>query len=118
METMTLSIRQLTPALGAEITGVDLTRLDDATFAEIENAFETYSVVVFPGQPLDDENQIAFSRRFGDLEKTQGHIANNFTVKHISEISNLDPDGNLMKPADPRLLFRIGQRRWHTDSSF
>jgi len=102
----------------AEITGVDLTRLDDATFAEIENAFETYSVIIFPGQALDDDSQIAFSRRFGELEKTQGHIANNFTVKHISEISNLDPDGKLMKADDPRLKFRIGQRRWHTDSSF
>src|SRR5258706_1263358 len=115
---MTLSIRNFAPVFAAEIPGVDLTGLDDATFAEIENAFETYSVVVFPGQPLDDESQIAFSRRFGDLEKTQGHIANNFTVKHISEISNLDPDGNLMKPDDPRLLFRIGQRRGHTHRSF
>jgi alpha-ketoglutarate-dependent 2,4-dichlorophenoxyacetate dioxygenase len=118
METMTLSIRKLTPVFGAEITGVDLRNLDDATFAEIEDAFETYSVLVFPGQPLDDESQIAFSRRFGDLEKTQGHIANNFQVKHISEISNLDPQGKLMPPDDPRLKFRIGQRRWHTDSSF
>jgi len=118
METTTISIRKLAPMFAAEITGVDLTRTDDATFAEIENAFETYSVIVFPGQALDDDSQIAFSRRFGELEKTQGHIANNFTVKHISEISNLDPDGKLMKADDPRLKFRIGQRRWHTDSSF
>jgi alpha-ketoglutarate-dependent 2,4-dichlorophenoxyacetate dioxygenase len=118
MDTMTIAIRKLAPVFGAEITGVDLTRLDDATFAEIEDAFETYSILVFPGQDLDDDSQIAFSRRFGDLEKTQGHIANNFTVKHISEISNLDPDGKLMAADDPRLLFRIGQRRWHSDSSF
>ncbi len=115
---MTLTIRPLTPYFAAEISGVDLRRLDDATFARIEDAFETYSVLVFPNQPLDDEAQIAFSKRFGDLETTQGHIANNFTVKQVSEITNLDPQGNLMKAGDPRLTYRIGQRNWHSDSSF
>ncbi len=118
METMTIQVRKLTPVFGAEITGVDLSALDEATFAEIEDAFETHSVLVFPGQPLDDEQQIAFSSRFGELEKTQGHIANNFTVKHVSVISNLDPDGKLMAADDPRLQYRLGQRNWHSDSSF
>ena len=118
MDNLAITIRKLTPVFGAEITGVDLTRLDDATFEHIEDAFETYSVLVFPGQDLDDDAQIAFSRRFGDLEKTQGHIANNFQVKHVSEISNLDPNGKLMAADDPRVLYRLGQRNWHSDSSF
>jgi alpha-ketoglutarate-dependent 2,4-dichlorophenoxyacetate dioxygenase len=118
MDNMAVTVRKLTPVFGAEITGVDLKRLDDATFAHIEDAFETYSVLVFPAQALDDDAQIAFSRRFGELEKTQGHIANNFTVKHVSEITNLDPDGKLMAADDPRVLYRIGQRNWHSDSSF
>ena len=116
---MPITIRPLTPVFGAEITHVDLTRpLDDATFAEVENAFETYSVLVFPRQNLNDESQIAFSSRFGALETTQGHIGNNFQVKPISEISNLDPSGKLMAADDPRLIFRLGQRNWHSDSSF
>ena len=118
MDNLAITIRKLTPVFGAEITGVDLTRLDDATFERIEDAFETYSVLVFPNQSLDDDAQIAFSRRFGELEKTQGHIANNFQVKHVSEITNLDPDGKLMAPDDPRVLYRLGQRNWHSDSSF
>ena len=118
MDNLAITIRKLTPVFGAEITGVDLTHLDDATFQHIEDAFETYSVLVFPNQNLDDDAQIAFSRRFGDLEKTQGHIANNFQVKHVSEITNLDPDGKLMAPDDPRVLYRLGQRNWHSDSSF
>lgn len=118
MATITITVRPLTPVFGAEITGVDLKNLDDATFAEIEKAFETYSILVFPRQDLDDDVQIAFSRRFGDLEKTQGHIANNFQVKHVSEITNLDPNGKLMAPDDPRVLYRLGQRNWHSDSSF
>lgn len=116
---MPITIRPLTPVFAAEITHIDLTHpLDDATFAEVENAFETYSVLVFPQQNLSDENQIAFSSRFGALETTQGHIANNFTVKQVSVISNLDPDGKLMAADDPRLIYRIGQRNWHSDSSF
>ena len=116
---MTITVRPLTPVFGAEITNIDLTRpLDDATFAEVEKAFETHSVLVFPKQFLDDESQIAFSRRFGALETTQGHIANNFTVKQVSVISNLDPNGQLMKADDPRLIYRLGQRNWHSDSSF
>jgi len=118
MDNLAITIRKLTPVFGAEITGVDLTRLDDATFEHIEDAFETYSVLVFPNQNLDDDAQIAFSRRFGELEKTQGHIANNFQVKHVSEITNLDPDGKLMAADDPRVLYRLGQRNWHSDSSF
>ena len=115
---MAISVRKLTPVFGAEITGVDLAHLDDAEFAQIEDAFETHSILVFPRQSLDDASQIAFSRRFGELETTQGHIANNFTVKPVSEITNLDPDGKLMAADDPRVLFRLGQRNWHSDSSF
>jgi alpha-ketoglutarate-dependent 2,4-dichlorophenoxyacetate dioxygenase len=114
-----ITIRPLTPVFGAEITGVDLARpLDAATFADVEDAFETYSVLVFPKQNLDDDAQIAFSSRFGALETTQAHVANNFTVRQVSVISNLDPSGKLMAADDPRLIYRIGQRNWHSDSSF
>jgi len=116
---MAITIRRLTPVFGAEITGVDLRQpLDDATFAAIEDAFETYSVLAFPGQDLDDDAQIAFSRRFGALEKTHAHVGNAHTNKPVSVISNLSADGKLMAADDPRVLFRIGQRNWHSDSSF
>jgi alpha-ketoglutarate-dependent 2,4-dichlorophenoxyacetate dioxygenase len=116
---MALHVRRLTPVFGAEITGVDLTRpMDDRSFAAVEEAFESFSVLVFPGQDLDDDSQIAFSRRFGELEKTHAHVANNHTNKPVSVISNLDPDGKLMAADDPRVQFRIGQRNWHSDSSF
>jgi alpha-ketoglutarate-dependent 2,4-dichlorophenoxyacetate dioxygenase len=118
-ETMAISVRRLTPVFGAEITGVDLTQgLSDRDFAVIEEAFESHSVLVFPGQDLDDDAQIAFSRRFGALEKTHAHVANNHTNKPVSVISNLDPEGRLMAADDPRVQFRIGQRNWHSDSSF
>jgi alpha-ketoglutarate-dependent 2,4-dichlorophenoxyacetate dioxygenase len=115
---MAITIRELTSVFGAEISGVDLNSVDENDFAAIKNAFDEFSLLLFPGQELDDDSQIAFSRRFGGLEKTYAHIANNFKSSHVSRITNLDKDGELMKADDPRVQLRIGQRNWHTDSSF
>jgi taurine dioxygenase len=65
-----LRVRPLAPTLGAEIDGVDLTgALDDETFAELERAFVEYKVVFFRNQPITIEQQLAFARRFGELEE-------------------------------------------------
>src|SRR6266700_5859617 len=55
-------------ALGAEIRGVDLTRLDDAWFSRITRAWLDHSVILIRDQTLDDAGLIAFSRRFGELD--------------------------------------------------
>jgi alpha-ketoglutarate-dependent 2,4-dichlorophenoxyacetate dioxygenase len=115
---MAINIRDLTPSFGAEISGVDLKTVSEQAFAVIRNAFEDSSLLLFPGQDLDDDSQIAFSRRFGELGKTYAHVANNFQSGHISRITNLDENGELLKAEDPRAQFRIGQRNWHSDSSF
>ena len=68
---MGITIENLVPAFGAKIGGVNLAgEVDGETFSEIEAAFERYSVLVFHGQQLTDEQQIVFSRRFGELEST------------------------------------------------
>jgi taurine dioxygenase len=65
---MAIEINPLTPVLGAEITGVDLTSLDDGTFAEIFDAFVRHSVVFFPDQPaLTIDQHAAFANRFGPI---------------------------------------------------
>jgi taurine dioxygenase len=61
-----LTITRISGALGAEIEGVDLARLDEASFAAIHAAFLTHQVLVFPGQDLDADAYAAFARRFGD----------------------------------------------------
>jgi len=69
---MTITVSRLAPSFAARIDGADITRpLPDATWAQIRAAFEEHSVLLFRGQPLDDEQQIAFSRRFGNLEVTR-----------------------------------------------
>ena len=116
---MSLTTRKLHPEFGAEIVDIDVTRVDDATFQEIVAAFEEHSVLLFRGQSLTDEQQIAFSRRFGPLESTIRSIASQAgTPIHIANLSNVDADDQLIPAGDKRNLFNAGNQMWHTDSSF
>jgi alpha-ketoglutarate-dependent 2,4-dichlorophenoxyacetate dioxygenase len=119
---MAIRVTPLHPHLGAEVTGLDLAHpLAAEEFAEIERAFNRHAVLVFPGQPLTDDQQIAFSRLFGPLETSPeyaGSKKSRLGRPEIADISNLDPEGRVMTAADQRLLFNRGNQLWHTDSSF
>ena len=65
---MPMTLTPLTPAVGVEIGNVDLTALSAAEFAQIEAAWHRHSVLLFRGQKLSDDNLLAFSRRFGELD--------------------------------------------------
>ena len=115
---MAIDLRPLTPVFGAEIAGVDLTRPLDATaWRFIEDAFETHSVLVFRDQPFDDARQIAFSRRFGDLETTVASAANAAPTA-VAVISNIGADGALLPVDSKKMKFHAGNEMWHSDSSF
>jgi alpha-ketoglutarate-dependent 2,4-dichlorophenoxyacetate dioxygenase len=118
-----LTITPLTPVLAARVEGVDLAApLDEATFRGIYDAFQAHSVLVFPGQRLTDEQQMAFSRRFGPLEATIKSIDQNKQRLHenMVDLSNLDPkeDGGLLGWNDRRMRYQSGNQLWHSDSSF
>jgi alpha-ketoglutarate-dependent 2,4-dichlorophenoxyacetate dioxygenase len=117
-----LTITPLHPCLGARVEGVDLARpVDDGTFAAIFEAFQEHQVLVFHDQVLTDEQQMAFSRRFGALETTiVGTGRENRLHPNLVDLSNLDPDGNdrLMGWEDRRMMYQSGNQLWHTDSSF
>jgi alpha-ketoglutarate-dependent 2,4-dichlorophenoxyacetate dioxygenase len=116
---MTLRTRPLHPAFGVEIGGVDVGRVDAPTFAGIVEAFEEHSVLLFREQTIGDEEQIAFSRRFGPLEATIRTIASQARVApEISNLANVDADGRLIPAGDRRNLFNAGNQMWHSDSSF
>ena len=69
---MTLTIRRLSHALGAEVSGLDLREpLEDAAFRAIHAAFLEHCVLPFRRQPLTREQHIAFSRRFGELDRNE-----------------------------------------------
>src|SRR5258706_7315093 len=102
-------------ALGAEVRGVDLRSIDDATFATIYRAWLDHAVVLFRDQQLTDGDLIAFSRRFGALD--QAPIQENgrrFVEGHpeIYVVSNVVENGVAIGSLG------AGAAVWHTDMSY
>jgi alpha-ketoglutarate-dependent 2,4-dichlorophenoxyacetate dioxygenase len=117
---MSIQVTPLHPTLGAEVRGVDLTRaLTPEVFAEIEAAFNRFGILVFPEQPIRDEQQLALSQLFGPLEVNPNYAGAKMRLRpDIADISNLDADGRVLARDDRRNLFNRGNQLWHTDSSF
>src|SRR4051812_17696583 len=119
---MTITVQPLHPVFAGQVTGVDLRQAVDAdAVTAINDAINRYAVLVFPGQLITDEQQMAFSRNFGELETTVRAYRKDFVPRldlHIADISNLDPDNRVLPKADRRRLNALGNRLWHSDSSF
>jgi alpha-ketoglutarate-dependent 2,4-dichlorophenoxyacetate dioxygenase len=117
---MAIELTQLHSTLGAELRGVDLTGpVTPEVFAEIDEAFNRYGILVFPEQPVADEQQLAFSRLFGSLEVNPNYAGAKMRLRaDVADISNLDPEGHVLARDDRRNLFNLGNQLWHTDSSF
>lgn len=115
---MSLTVTPLSPVFAARLTGVGPVRgLDEAGFATIRAAFEAHSVLILPGQPMDDEEQIAFSRRFGPLETTVSANPARGTV--FARQSNLDIEtGEMIAADDRRMRYQKANMLWHADSTF
>ncbi|HZS85184.1 MAG TPA: TauD/TfdA family dioxygenase [Stellaceae bacterium] len=122
---MTLSIRPADPArpdFVGVVAGIDLRHsVAPEWVAAIEAGMDRYAVLVFRDQPIDDEQQLAFSRHFGPLEQATGDIAQGSERRlrsDINDISNLDQRGAVLARDDRRRLFSLGNMLWHSDSSF
>jgi len=116
---MALQTRPLQSCFGVELVGVDVRKVDEAMFAEIVAAFDEHSVLLFRGQQIGDEEQIAFTRRFGPLETTIRTINSVAKVApEISYLANVDAEDQLIPRGDKRNLFNAGNQMWHSDSSF
>lgn len=115
---MPLTVTPLRPVFAAEIFGVDIAKpLDDATFAAIRDAFDRYSILLFRSQKMDDDAQIAFSERFGPLERTAG--ANPASGTPFARQSNLDiATGEVIPRDDRRMAYQKANMLWHSDSTF
>jgi alpha-ketoglutarate-dependent 2,4-dichlorophenoxyacetate dioxygenase len=123
MPPMAVSIRELHPVFVGEASGVDLRRpltADDA--AAIEDAIDRFAVLVFHDQNITDEQQVAFSRNFGEIENSAGGFVGNANERRLghlmNDVSNLDQDHRPMARDDRRRLFNLGNQLWHSDSSF
>jgi alpha-ketoglutarate-dependent 2,4-dichlorophenoxyacetate dioxygenase len=120
---MSLRIRQLGPCFFGEVANIDLTRVyDEEALAELRAAMDEYGVLLFRDQPFDDELQIAFAQRFdGQLHAKTGISVlqkSRLGNEALTDISNLDEDGEIMQSSDRRRMYSLGNRLWHTDASF
>jgi alpha-ketoglutarate-dependent 2,4-dichlorophenoxyacetate dioxygenase len=119
---MTIALFPVTENFAAEVGDVDLSApLNAVDRAAIETAFNRYSVLVFPDQQLSVEQHLDFARNFGPLE-TSVHAARSDAKLRLrpdlGDISNLARDGKLWDEHDRRRMYEMGNRLWHTDSSF
>jgi taurine dioxygenase len=115
-QNMSVSITPLTPAVGAEVGNLDLRSLDDATFAAVERAWHRYSVLLFRNQQLSDDDLLAFSRRFGELDPppNQEHGRQSPPgYPDIYVVSNV-----LDEKGQPIGALGAGEAVWHTDMSY
>lgn len=119
---MAITVQPITESFAAEIGDVDLARpiaADD--LAAIRAAFTRYAVVIFPDQHFDDESQLDFARHFGPLETTVFKARKDHKLRlheNLADVGNLDSDNRLLETKDRQRLYNLGNRLWHTDSSF
>jgi alpha-ketoglutarate-dependent 2,4-dichlorophenoxyacetate dioxygenase len=118
-----MKTRQIGPCFAAEVEGIDMTKpLTADEVAAIHAGMNEYAVLVFHDQVIDDEQQLAFSRSLGELERSVGtslRAADEYRLPTtFADVSNLDKDNKTFARDDRRRLFAIGNRLWHSDSSF
>ena len=102
-----IEIAPVAGALGAEISGVDLARFDDATFEKIRRAFTDHLVLFFHDQSLSPEDQVTLTRRFGPVLRVP-------YVAHLKEHPDIIA---VLKEAEERQISTFGNA-WHSDFSF
>ena len=119
---MPLSIHAVTPDFVAEVGDVALDKpLAPADLAAIRAAFAKYAILIFPDQTFDDESQLAFARNFGPLETTVFKARKNHELRlheNMADVGNLDSQNRILETNDRQRLYNLGNRLWHTDSSF
>ena len=120
---MGLTIEPIETEIGAWITGVDLAKpLSQIAIDAINSAIEEHTVLVFRNQEIDDEQQRAFTLRFGAIENALGgHIVkqeDNRLSVGLVDVSNIGRDGSTLAKSSRHHLFNIGNMLWHSDSLF
>ena len=111
---MALDVTRLGRTFFAEVRGVDLRQEQpDEAIAAIRAAWMEHGVLVFPGQPLTDAQQVAFSRRFGPLEEDLMDA-----TKFVANLGNVDEDGTLRDPSSLKSRFLRANQLWHSDSAY
>lgn len=115
------AIKNAPSNFGATVTGLDVVHASDDDIQQLEAAIDRYAVLVFPEQKITDEQQFAFSSKFGAMEQATGDINQDRKRRlslDINDISNLDKSGAVLARDSRARLFGLGNMLWHSDSSF
>ncbi len=120
---MSVKTRQIGPCFAAEVEGIDLSRpLSPDEVAAVHAGMDTYAVLVFHDQNIDDAQQLAFTRSLGEIEHAIGtslRAPDEYRLPTtFADVSNLDKDNKVFARDDRPRLFGLGNRLWHSDSSF
>src|SRR5712692_7742392 len=120
---MPIRTRRIGPCFAAEVDGVDITTpLSQDEVAAIHAGMDEHAVLVFHDQPIDDAQQLAFTRSLGEIEHAIGtslRAPDQYRLPTtFADVSNLDKENKVFARDDRRRLFAIGNRLWHSDSSF
>ncbi|MGD0431330.1 MAG: TauD/TfdA family dioxygenase [Acetobacteraceae bacterium] len=120
---MPIGVQKLHDLFVAEVTGVDVSLpIAPKDIAAIKAAIAEHAVLVFRDQRITDDQQLAFSRHFGDLEETRGTGISKPGEQRLhpafADVSNLDTDNTVLARDNRRRLYSLGNMMWHSDSSF
>jgi alpha-ketoglutarate-dependent 2,4-dichlorophenoxyacetate dioxygenase len=120
---MSISIKQLHEHFVGEVSGIDLRGPLSADQArEIHEGMDRFGILVFHDQDLTDDQQVAYTRNFGEIELAVGSNVFKDDQRRLrlemADVSNLDQDGQVLARNDRRRMFGLGNRLWHSDSSF
>ncbi|MGH7364936.1 MAG: TauD/TfdA dioxygenase family protein [Candidatus Rokuibacteriota bacterium] len=120
---MAITTRQVGPCFAAEVDGIDLSQpLSRESADAIHAGMDRYAVLVFPGRPITSEQQLAFTRALGEIEHAIGtslRAESDYRLPTtFADVSNLDKDNQVFARDARTRLFALGNRLWHSDSSF
>ncbi|MBT5083115.1 MAG: TauD/TfdA family dioxygenase [Rhodospirillaceae bacterium] len=120
---MALTIEQIGPCFAGEVRGLDLTKpLTPGDAAAIHDGMDEFAVLVCRGPKLDNAQHLAFTLALGPIEQAIGTslraVEDNRLSTDFADVSNLDKEDKPFERQDRRRLFAIGNRLWHSDSSF
>ena len=120
---MSIKMRQVGPCFAAEVEGLDLRKpLTPDEVTAVHAGMDEYAVLVFHDQDIDDEQQLQFTRGLGEIERAIGtslRAPDEYRLPNtFADVSNLDRNNQVFAREDRRRLFAIGNRLWHSDSSF
>ena len=126
MRTNDIRIQAVEDGFAGRVTGIDICQpLSADDVAAIERGMDEHAVLVFPDQPLTDEQQVVFTAHFGELEITlAGQMAKpeerRFQKLELGDISNYNgaDTTRLREREDKRRMYALANRLWHSDASF